>query len=53
LQRLIFRAVNNVCSWSTGVDGMISVLGHEIAEVITDPYLDGWFDVNGDEIGGM
>ena len=30
-------------------DNMISVLSHEINETITDPELDGWFDILGDE----
>ena len=28
-------------------DGMISIIAHEIAEVVTDPYADAWYDVSG------
>jgi len=30
-------------------DAMVSVLGHELSETVSDPYLDGWFDANGEE----
>ncbi len=32
-----------------GVDGMASVLAHELAEVVTDPELNAWYDANGQE----
>ena len=28
-------------------DGMISIIAHELAEVVTDPYADAWYDFNG------
>jgi hypothetical protein len=31
---------------------MISVLAHELAEVLTDPQFDAWFDENNDEMAG-
>jgi hypothetical protein len=30
-------------------DGMVSVLGHELSEIVTDPYLDAWYAPNGQE----
>ena len=32
-------------------DGVSVVLGHETAEAITDPGLNAWFDINGEETG--
>ena len=45
------------CIWSpgstpngnAGADGMANVLAHELAEAITDPYLDAWYDSVGYE----
>lgn len=46
----------NACSVQTvgpngnaGVDGMVSVLAHELEETNTDPNLNAWFDANGAE----
>jgi hypothetical protein len=36
---------------NAGVDGMISVLTHELEETVTDPNLNGWYDANGAENG--
>ncbi len=33
------------------LDGVSIVEGHELAETITDPLLNAWFDANGNEIG--
>jgi serine protease len=33
------------------LDGVSIVAGHELAEVITDPLLNAWFDTGGNEIG--
>lgn len=32
-------------------DSSISVVSHELAEAVTDPLLNAWFDANGEEIG--
>ena len=32
-----------------GVDGMISVIAHELEETVTDPQLNAWYDKNGAE----
>jgi len=32
-----------------GIDGAINLLAHEIADVITDPLVNGWFDASGKE----
>jgi len=32
-----------------GVDGMLSVIAHEIVEAMSDPELDAWADINGEE----
>jgi hypothetical protein len=43
---------NSVNSGSGGVlDGVSIVEGHELAESITDPLLNAWFDAGGNEIG--
>ncbi len=46
----------NACSIQTvspngnaGVDGMVSVIAHELEETNTDPNLNAWFDANGAE----
>jgi len=36
---------------NAGVDGMISVMSHELEEATTDPDLNAWFDSNGAEDG--
>ena len=36
---------------NAGVDGMISVLTHELEETVTDPNLNAWYDANGAENG--
>ncbi|HYM00660.1 MAG TPA: hypothetical protein VEZ90_17025 [Blastocatellia bacterium] len=48
----------NACSAQTtspngnaGVDGMVSVIAHELSEATTDPELNAWFDSNGAENG--
>ena len=28
-------------------DGMVSIIAHELAEVVTDPYADAWYDAAG------
>jgi hypothetical protein len=33
------------------VDGMVSVISHELEETVTDPQLNAWFDSNGAETG--
>jgi hypothetical protein len=33
------------------LDGVSIVAGHEVAEAITDPHLDAWYDSSGSEIG--
>jgi uncharacterized repeat protein (TIGR01451 family) len=32
-----------------GADAMISVVAHELEEAVTDPQLDAWYDINGEE----
>ncbi|MEQ1884841.1 MAG: hypothetical protein ABL967_07250 [Bryobacteraceae bacterium] len=32
-----------------GADAMVSVLAHELEEAVTDPQLNAWYDVNGEE----
>jgi len=34
-----------------GIDTVVGVFSHELAETMTDPRLDAWYDGNGDEIG--
>jgi hypothetical protein len=34
---------------NAGVDGMISVIAHELEEAVTDPMLNAWFDAKGYE----
>jgi hypothetical protein len=34
---------------NAGVDGMVSLIAHELEEANTDPDLDAWYDYNGDE----
>jgi hypothetical protein len=34
---------------NAGVDGMVSVIAHELEETNTDPNLDAWYDSNGSE----
>ena len=34
---------------NAGADGMVSIIAHELEEVVTDPDLDAWFDANGAE----
>jgi hypothetical protein len=36
---------------NAGVDGMVSVMAHELSEATTDPDLNAWFDSNGAENG--
>jgi len=36
---------------NAGVDGMISVMAHELEEATTDPDLNAWYDSNGSENG--
>jgi hypothetical protein len=33
------------------VDAELSVMSHEHFEAVTDPFLNGWYDINGDENG--
>jgi hypothetical protein len=35
-----------------GVDSMINILGHEIAETVSDPELNAWLDASGAENAG-
>jgi len=35
----------------SGADAMASVMAHEIDEAITDPDLNAWYDMNGNEVG--
>ena len=35
------------------LDGVSIVEGHELAEAITDPLLNAWYDANGSEIGDI
>jgi hypothetical protein len=30
-------------------DEMVNILGHELAETVTDPYVDAWYDAQGEE----
>jgi len=46
----------SACEWQTsspnadsGADGMASIMAHEVAEAITDPDLNAWYDSNGEE----
>jgi len=36
-----------------GIDGSVSILAHEIAETISDPLGNGWFDASGAENAGI
>ena len=36
---------------NAGVDGMISVIAHELEEIVTDPQLNAWYDSTGNENG--
>jgi hypothetical protein len=36
---------------NSGADGMASVMAHELAETVTDPELDAWYDNSGQETG--
>jgi Phosphate-induced protein 1 conserved region len=38
---------------NAGVDAMISVIAHELAEATTDPKLNAWYNKNGDENADM
>ena len=33
-----------------GIDGMASIIAHELAEMLTDPDINAWFDTNGNEM---
>jgi len=33
-----------------GVDGMISVIAHQLADIVTDPLSDAWWDTLGNEV---
>ncbi|CAF2182727.1 unnamed protein product [Rotaria magnacalcarata] len=35
---------------NVGADAMVSVIAHEAAEAVSDPYLNAWFDSNCDEV---
>jgi len=37
---------------AAGVDGLINILAHELAETISDPELNAWTDASGAENGG-
>src|SRR5207244_3981432 len=47
----------NACEWQTsvspngnpGADGMASIIAHELAESVTDPDLNAWYDARGQE----
>jgi len=45
------------CGWGSvtgsALDGVSIVEGHELAEAITDPQLNAWYDANGSEIGDI
>jgi len=42
------------CSFGTILDSLTKVSSHELAEAVTDPALDAWFDpASGDEIGDI
>jgi hypothetical protein len=51
------RCINNCAMQSigpngnAGVDGMISVMAHELEEATTDPQLNAWYDASGAENG--
>jgi len=34
---------------NAGADAMTSVIAHEMSEVVNDPHMDAWFDLDGDE----
>lgn len=34
---------------NAGADGMVNIIAHELVATITDPYLDAWYDANGNE----
>ena len=40
-----FKAPNG----DVGVDGMVSIFAHELAEAASDPHLDAWADEGGNE----
>ena len=35
-----------------GADSMVSVIGHELAEAVSDPYINAWYDASGEEKRG-
>ena len=37
---------------TVGIDSSVSILGHELAEIITDPLLSSWNDAYGQEVAG-
>jgi len=49
------RCPNNCGAYSPSpnglpaADAMVSVLGHELSETVTDPHLDAWYSANGEE----
>ena len=49
------RCINSCAAQSlgpndnAGADGMVSIIAHELEEVVTDPDLDAWFDAQGAE----
>jgi Phosphate-induced protein 1 conserved region len=45
------KGPNYLAGASPGIDGIINILIHEIAEVITDPKFNGWSDKLGQELG--
>lgn len=38
---------------NVGVDGMVSVIAHELEEAVSDPRLNAWYNANGAENGDM
>ncbi len=38
--------------YTIGIDSSVSILGHELAEIITDPLLSSWNDAYGQEVAG-
>jgi hypothetical protein len=44
-------AQNNGPNGNPGVDGMVSVIAHELEETVTDPDLNAWYDSSGAENG--
>ena len=38
---------------NTGADGMVSVIAHELAEAVSDPQLNGWYDGDLDHENGV